>query len=213
MRIAVIGASGRTGAHVMEQGTDLGHRMRAVVRDPDKLSTVLDDDIEDASEVVEADVRDEAALLRALEDVDGVVFCVSTAGDPTGRILREGMRSCLAAMELVGVSRIVAVSASGHTSDGDDPFARFLAKPLLRRLLGRAFADMRAMEDLLRSSGADWTVIRPPRLTNWPERGYVERHDGNVRWKWMVSRADLAAAILDAMEDEAKVGVTISIAT
>ena len=74
MRIAVIGASGRTGAHVMEQGVDLGHRMRAVVRDPDKLSAVLDDDIEDSSEVVEADVRDEAALLHALEDVDGVVF-------------------------------------------------------------------------------------------------------------------------------------------
>src|SRR5512138_1538575 len=116
MRIAVIGASGRTGTHVMEQGVDLGHRMRAVVRDPDKLSAVLDDDIEDASEVVEADIRDEAALLHALEDVDGVVFCISTAGDATGRILRDGMRSCLVAMRLLGVSRIVAVSASGHTT-------------------------------------------------------------------------------------------------
>jgi uncharacterized protein YbjT (DUF2867 family) len=213
MRIAVIGASGRTGAHVMEQGVDLGHRMRAVVRDLDKLSAVLDDDIEDASEVVEADVRDEAALLHALEDVDGVVFCVSTAGDATGRILREGMSSCLAAMGLLGVSRIVAVSASGHTTDGDDPLTRFLAKPVLRRFLGRAFADMRAMEGLLRASDADWTIIRPPRLTNWPEGGYVERSDGNVRWKWMVSRADLAAAVLDAVEDDAKVGATISIAT
>jgi uncharacterized protein YbjT (DUF2867 family) len=173
---------------------------------------VLQPEVGEVVEVASADVRDTAALTTAFRGIGAVAYCLSSEGDPTGRVIRDGITSCLAAMEAAGVHRVVAVSASGLAVDGDDPLTRYLAKPILRRALRATFTDMRGMEQVLRASDAAWTVIRPPYLTNGRRKGYAERRDGNVRWRWMASRADLAAAVVDAVEDPTAVGATISIA-
>jgi hypothetical protein len=66
---------------------------------------------------------------------------------------------------------------------GDDPLSRYLIKPILRRALRESFADLRAAEDVVRSSELAWTILRPPRLTDKPATGRVRHaHDRNLRW-------------------------------
>jgi uncharacterized protein YbjT (DUF2867 family) len=69
------------------------------------------------------------------------------------------------------------------------------------------------MEDVLRHSGLDWTVVRPPRLTDGPlTRAYRTAYGRNLRRGLTVSRADVADCMLRALYDPGSVGQTICIA-
>ena len=48
---------------------------------------------------------------------------------------------------------------------------RHLLAPLTKAVLRKHYADLALMEDMLRESGLDWTVVRPPRLTDKPGTG------------------------------------------
>jgi uncharacterized protein YbjT (DUF2867 family) len=69
------------------------------------------------------------------------------------------------------------------------------------------------MEDLLWSSGLEWTIVRPPRLTNRPLTGrYRVAYGQNLRRGLFVSRADVAHFMLRALEDPASVHQAVGIA-
>ena len=69
------------------------------------------------------------------------------------------------------------------------------------------------MEAVVRASGVDWTLVRPPRLTDAAARGrYRSRRDGNVRWGFSISRTDLAQAVLDLLSDGSSPRQTVSVA-
>ena len=96
---------------------------------------------------------------------------------------------------------------------GDGPVGRIVAKPILCRLLRHTWADMWRMEHLVRAGKPDWTIVRPPMLTNGKRTGeYRTALDGNVRGGIRVSRADPADAILACLADPAFVHATVSIA-
>jgi NAD(P)H-binding len=88
------------------------------------------------------------------------------------------------AMRAAGNSRPVVISAAPVASDdhGTTLLYRLLVAPMLRALLGRGHADMATMEEATRSSGVDWTILRPPRLTNGLRTGtYRQARDANLR--------------------------------
>jgi putative NADH-flavin reductase len=60
------------------------------------------------------------------------------------------------------------------------------------------------MEDIVRRSDADWTIVRPPRLTNGSRTGrYRLETGGNVPRGFSLSRADLAGAVLGLIDEPA----------
>lgn len=206
MKIAVVGASGRTGRELVRAAAAAGHDVVAVVRDPARL-------VAPPGEVRVADASDVAALTDAFQDVDAVASCLGPVPGESAHVLRDGITSVLAAMDGAGVRRLVAISASGWLVDGDDPLSRYVAKPILKRALAEANADLEAMEQVIRVSTVDWTIMRPPRLQDRPGTGrYKSRRDGNVRWAWTIARPDLALAMLDALTDRTAVGQAISVA-
>jgi len=108
----------------------------------------------------------------------------------------------IAAVLAAGARRIVAVSAVPAAPDHDKTFLeRRLVHPLLYRFFGGSYDDMRRMESLLARSEAQWTVVRPPRLTNGPGTGTYRASSGRLRKASKISRADLAVALLDAARD------------
>lgn len=206
MKIAVVGASGRTGRELVHVAAAAGHEVVAVVRDPARLTA-------SPGEVRVADASDVAALTGAFDGVDAVASCLGPVPGESAHVLRDGITSVLAAMDGAGVRRLVAISASGWLVDGDDPLSRYVAKPILKRALAEANADLEAMEQVIRVSAVDWTIMRPPRLQDRPGTGrYKSRRDGNVRWAWTIARPDLALAMLDALTDRTAVGQAISVA-
>jgi putative NADH-flavin reductase len=208
MRITVFGATGGTGQQLLQQACAAGHEVTAVVRDSSRLTNA-----HPRLTVVTADVMDCAAIRPAIAGRDAVV---STVGSRERRapstVCADSAASIVQAMGAEGVRRLVVVSASGMFTDGDGPATRLIVKPILNRLLRHPFADMRDMEDVVRASGLEWTIVRPPMLTNGPHTGtYRSMIDRNVHGGIQISRADLADYILRCLAQHGPLNATASI--
>jgi putative NADH-flavin reductase len=209
MRITVFGATGGTGRHIVEQALGAGHEVTAVVRDPARLGVAAADGLT----VVTAQLDDRAAVGRAVEGADAVVDTLGASGTGPTTVRADAASVIITAMRDAGVRRLVVVSAAGAHTEGDGPFIRFVVKPVLGYILRHAFADMRAMEAIVRASGLDWTIVLPPQLTDGPRTGRVRRRvGGNVRGSYRIARADLAAAVLQAVTDDAVRSASLSVA-
>jgi putative NADH-flavin reductase len=209
MKLTVFGATGGTGRQVVDQALDAGHLVRAVVRDPTKL-----DVDRTALEVVVADVMDPGALVDAVRDRDAVISAIgSRAGRAPTTVCADSARSIVEAMHRAGSKRLVVVSGTGPFDEGQGPGMRYLLKPLAGLFLKHVFADMVAMEAVVRASGLDWTIVRPPRLTDKPFTGrYRTRYEADLPHNFTVSRADVAHLILKVCADDETPGATIYIA-
>lgn len=193
MRVAVIGASGRTGRVTAAHAIAAGDQVVSVVRTPARAPT--------GTAVAQAEARDVAALTAAISDVDAVVSCIGhAAGEEDPTLLRDGAAALTAAMDAAGVKRLVAVSAAAPYIAGDDPLSRFVAKPLLERMLKANNVDTRAMEEVVRASSTDWTLLRPSRLVAGESRSnYRRRLDQAVWWHYNTRFDTVGRAAVDAL--------------
>lgn len=209
MKLAILGATGGTGQHVVQQACAAGHDVTAVVRNPAKLADQAN------LTVIEADPMNPQALATALAGQDAIV---SAMGSRDGRapttVCTDSAAAIIAAMREHGTRRLVVVSNSGmHIDSWDGPMTRFVVKPLLGRILKHAYADMRRMEVLVQGSGLDWTIVRPPMLTNGRHTGEFRfAFNHNVRGGNRITRADLADQVLRCLTDDRTVRVNIAIA-
>jgi nucleoside-diphosphate-sugar epimerase len=125
-------------------------------------------------------------------------------------------RAILGALEATGVRRFAAVSAApvGPIPDDERFVGRRIAYPLVRRLLRKVYDDLEAMEAGIRRSGTEWTVVRPPRLTDKPLTArYRLAYGANVANGGFVSRADVAHAMLALLADPRSVRLPVGIAS
>lgn len=205
MKIAVLGASGRTGGLVVTEAGRRGHDVVSIVRRPGSGPAGVPERV--------ADGRDLEALTAALTGCDAAVFAIGPSGQSADHtVMRDSMPAVLAALRTASVDRLVVISASGPFSDGDDPFLRFVAKPIVRWLLREPFSDFVATEPLVRASDRDWTIVRPPQLKDGSARGRYRSRRGGLPFAIAIRRTDLAAAVLDLVVDDGAVGQTITVA-
>jgi putative NADH-flavin reductase len=210
MRLAVLGATGGIGNHLIAQALDTGHEVVAVVRDPARLRTDRTPGL--TVKIVES--LQPESLIDAFTGADAVVSALGPRGGGRQTVLEDGARGALAAMDKVRIRRYVVVSADGaYANSGDGPILRRVVKPILQRALRDAYADVDAMEQLVRASDVDWTIVRPTRLVDTSLTGrYRTAVDKSVRRGLKISRADVAHAILGVLGDEDAVGHVVSVA-
>jgi putative NADH-flavin reductase len=201
MRLALFGATGRTGAHLLEQALQAGHEVTAIVRNPDRLPSPAPAGLR----VVAADIMDPAAIAPGISGADAVVSAIAPPGGRApSTVGPDSARSIIQAMRAVGVRRLVAISGSMVDDAGDGPFFRYVAKPLIRRLLRGTYLDMRHAEAEIHESGLLWTILRAPYLTDRPARGrYRTAIDRNLPREFSLARADLATCTLAVINDTA----------
>jgi putative NADH-flavin reductase len=198
MKIAVIGAAGRTGRQVVGQALDRGHEVVAVARSPEKL-----DVSGDRLTVAAADVHDADALAAAVVGADAIV---TTFGAAAGRkpldVYSAGMTNVLAAMDGGGIRRLAVISASPAGPRAEQPVAlRLLVLPILDRLFDGAYADLRRMETVLaRRSDLEWACLRPPRLLDRPASGAYRLDRKPLPRSRSLTYPDLATALLDCAD-------------
>ncbi len=90
---------------------------------------------------------------------------------------------------------------------------RHLLSPLTKAALRTRYGDLALMEDLLRDSGLDWTIVRPPQLTNKPMTGtYRIAYGQNLRRGLRISRADVAHLMLRVLGQPETIRQTVGIA-
>jgi len=209
MKLTVFGATGGTGVEVVRQALAAGHQVAAVVRDPARLDVPEQPGLE----VVTADVFDPGALVPAISGRDAVVSALGPRDKGPSVICRDGTSAIMTAMRTAGAQRLVVVSNSGMHRDGDGWFTRLVVKPILVRVLREGYADMGEMERRVIDSGLDWTIVRPPKLTDKPHTGRIRSAtEGNVRGSFTISRADLADYVLRAAADPGMTRAAVSVA-
>jgi putative NADH-flavin reductase len=207
MKLAIIAATGGVGEQLLRQALGAGHDVTAVARNPAKLPAALRD-----ARIVEADLAapPPGVLEAAVAGTDAVLSGLGPASNSSAGIATRGTRAIAAAMHATGVKRLVVISAApvgtvpspGRPAPpkhdpGDGFFMRNLGARFARAAFGKVYADLAAMEDLLRDSDLDWTVIRPPYLTSKPLTMQYRTSTGqNVRGGWSVPRADVAHLML-----------------
>jgi putative NADH-flavin reductase len=211
MRIVVFGAAGSTGRELVEQALAAGHEVVAAVRRPEKVQPRA------GLTVVQADVADRAAVRAAVAGSDAVFSVVG--GKPTRQpvsLYSTAAGTIIDAMHEYGVKRLLVVS-SVILEPGWRPsnafFFNHVVDPLVNRVMVRTtHDDMRRMEELVRASGLDWTIVRPSGLfSNQAVTQYEvaeDQADG-----LFTAREDLAAAMLAQLSEETYVGRTMAVIT
>lgn len=200
MDVTVIAAAGRTGAHVVTQALARGHRVRALARHPEKLRSP-----ETSLSVAAVDVLDTEQLCDAVAGADALI---STLGVGASRaatdLYSRGAVSALAAMAASRIEKLAVISAAPAGPRDEQPLLqRRVAMPLLERIFGATYHDMRQMEEILRGSAADWISLRPPRLLDKPAIGTYRLSPEPLRAR-TITYPDLATALLDVIESDAQ---------
>ncbi len=196
--LLVLGATGPTGRHLVEQALASGQRVTACVRDPAKL------DLEHARlDIVQGDILDADSLAAAFGDkIDAVACTVGMFHKQPDTSLSDGTRNIVDQMNKLGISRIVVVSSLGAGDSRGQ--GNLLARAIQRFILREVLNDKTRQEQLLGKSGLDWTVFRPPQLTDDPAvRNDVVLWTGKPprgRMTWKVSRATVARYVLEALQ-------------
>jgi putative NADH-flavin reductase len=221
MRLTIVAATGGIGSQLLRLAVAAGHEVTAVVRDPRRLPDV-------PVRVVAEDLAapDPARLVSSLDGADAVLSGLGARSGAQAGVASRGTRALVQAAGGTGVRRIVVVSAASvgtvpspgrpnppRHNPGDGFFMRHLAAPLAKAAFRRHYADLALMEDILRDSDLDWTVIRPPRLLNGRlTRKYRTAYEHNVRAGMFISRADAAHHMLEVLNRPETVRRVIGIA-
>ena len=165
----------------LEQAVAAGHDVTAVVRNPQGLPST-------PARVVVADLAaaDPAALQPAVSGADAVLSGLGARTKANASIAWKGTQAITGAMQASGVRRILVVSAAPigtvpspsrphppKHDPGDGFFLRYLADPIVKRALREHYADLARMEEVLRDSGLDWTVLQAAEANRQASDGHL----------------------------------------
>lgn len=196
--VLVIGGTRGTGLLIARLLQQRGHRVRVLARDPSRARTFFDSSVE----VVRGDLTKPETLPPAVEGACHIIF---TAGCRSGYPVREPR---LKAVEYEGVlqtleaARQVAFTGRFLYMTSSGVLMQNLATRCLNLWKGNTLVWRRRVEDGLRASGLDYTVIRVGVLVNQRGREHlieVTQQPLPLAWRYRIARADVAEVFLAAL--------------
>ncbi|WP_194904718.1 NAD(P)-dependent oxidoreductase [Quadrisphaera sp. INWT6] len=208
-RLLVLGANGPTGRRLVHQALVRGHQVQALTRHPETFPLC-----DDRLQVIAGDATNPAVIDTAVAATDAVICTIGTAftRHPV-QVYSASARLLVQAMSGHGKRRLVVVTSGGvDTTHRPQGIAGRLSRSVLRNRIGKTvYDDMEAMEAVVWASDLDWTVVRPPGLTEEPGTDYAIAPE-RIQDPFM-SRDDLAAALLDQLQDHRYVRKVAAVAT
>jgi putative NADH-flavin reductase len=192
MRIAVFGAGGRTGRHIVRIALEREHEVVAFVRDPSEAPSDVD--------VVAGDARDAAAVERAVAGADAVISVLALMSADAEPEYSEATSTIVDAAGSSGVRRVVITANNDVLTD--------------REVTGEFAAharEHRRNRATLEASRVDWTILAAPWVTDDEPRGAYdaildERGPGK-----RTAPGDLALACVDALDRDGWIGHVVGI--
>lgn len=197
MNILVFGATGGSGRQIVNQALDAGYVVKAIIRNPPALNISHKNLF-----IIKGDVLKPESFIEAMQNTDVVFSALGSRDRKPTTIFSEGIQNVLTAMRIHSVKRIICISASGIETNPKLNFFFRLGTKVLQLILKNTFKDMLLMEELLKRSNANWTIVRPPRLTN----GRMKNRYRYAINEWLanctiISRADLVLFMLQHAND------------
>jgi putative NADH-flavin reductase len=200
MKLVVLGATGGTGIEIVRQAIAQGHSVTAFVRSPERLKPLAGQ-----LTVKQGDLLNSAALANAIQDHDAVLSGFGPrvpVAKEDAHLLSDFATVLTAAMQRTAVKRVVVISTAFLFKDALLPPAYLFG----RLLFPGVVADASAMERIFAASSLDWTLVRPPQLTEKPHTGkYRVRTAHLPPFGFKISRADVADCFLKTVADPASI--------
>ncbi len=196
MKLVILGATGGTGLEIVRQAIERGHSVTALVRSPERLKPFWD-----RVTIKRGDLLDSPQLEGAIKGQDAVLsaFGPRVPISKTDANLLERFAVALTeAMAHAGVSRVVVESVAFLFKDSIVPPTYVFGRLFFPGIV----ADASAMEQVFAGSQLDWTMVRPPQLTDNPYTGKYRVREGHLpRFGFKISRADVADFMVKSVEN------------
>ncbi len=205
LRILVIGGTSGIGLQTVKLALERGHSVTAMARRPERMTLT-----HDRLETVKGDILNGESVAAALAGHDAVVTAIGIG--PTRKpvsVFSQGTRNVLAAMQNLGVHRLISVTGIGAgNSRGHGGFLYDrIIQPLM---LKTAYEDKDREEALIKATDTNWTIVRP---------GFLNDDDSEMRYRVIsdldgitsgdIARADVAQFIVSALESRRYLGATV----
>lgn len=207
MKLIVLGATGGTGLEIVRQAVERGHTVTAFVRSPEKLKP-----FGDRITVKRGDLLNSAELETVIQGHDAVLSGFGPrqpASKADANLLRTFAVALTSAMAGARVTRVIVESVAFLFKDALLPPAYLFGRLFFSAIV----ADASAMEEVFEKSGLDWTIARPPQLTDKPYTGRYRVREGHLpTLGFKISRADVADFMVKAVENHSSIGRIVGLA-
>jgi putative NADH-flavin reductase len=206
MKLVVLGATGGTGLELVRQAIEHGHSVTAFVRSPDRLGP-----LRHRISVKQGNLLNPAELEQVIQGHDAVLSGFGPrvpVSKADAHLLEQFAAGLTIAMAHAGVKRVVVESVAFLFRDSIVPPAYLLG----RLLFPRTVADASAMERVFEKSDLDWTMVRPPELTDKPYTGKYRVREGHLpRFGFKIARADVADFMIQAVENRLSIRKVVGV--
>ncbi len=203
MKVVIFGASGKTGRLVVERALAEGHEVTVLVRDASKIQN-------GKVRVLTGDATKPSDVLNAVQGQDAVIESIGgTTPYKSTTLETSSITNIVNAMKSKGVKRLVVVSMMGlGQSNTQSPWwYRYL---LMKTFLRGSTRDKSNKEAVVKNSGLDYIIARPPILKDDPATGSTKVIGLGVTGH-AITRADLATFLVAQLksDDHLRKAVTV----
>ncbi|MEO0370331.1 MAG: NAD(P)-binding oxidoreductase [Pseudomonadota bacterium] len=205
--ILIMGATSGIGAKAVEDALSRGLLVRAFARSADGLAPREGLEPWKGDALVPEDVRGALQGVRAVVYALGIKERLAMLWEEE-TLFSQSTRVLIDAMEDIGPKRLVVVTGFGA---GRSRKAMSKLESIGHKaFLGRPYADKDRQEEIILQSELDWTIARPVILTNNAKSGKTSVLRDPSTWKnGLISRADTAAYLIDAVEQDLDIGADV----
>ena len=207
--LAVLGASGGIGFQTVKTALKYNHHVTAILRTPSKLTIVHPN-----LKIVKGNIMKPETLEEHLENKDAVISAIGKNSLKETTLYSMGNQNLLNVLGKINTDRVFFISASGlDVNPSFNLFTKLATKFVLQKILKNMFADLERMERIIKESDQNWTIIRPPSLTNKAFTGqYRFSINSFIKGGMKISRADLAYFIISNIKNESIYKKTVEVA-
>ena len=199
MKVIVFGATGGIGRLLVAGALELGHAVTAFVRNGQSLEP------RDGLRIVQGDIFDPQSVADAIDGHRAVFSALGARTLKAEPVLSRAMPLIINGMHFHMVDRIITVGAAGALYPAgkyQPPIVTVLFAIIRATVLRHPMADQQTQEHLLATTDLDYTIMRPPRLTDDPATGtYRVLPDALPSSSRQISRADVADFMLQQLVD------------
>jgi putative NADH-flavin reductase len=207
-KVLVIGASRGIGLETVRIALRAGHSVRALARSAASIP------IQNVGlDKVSGNALDSDTIRNALQDIEAVIQTLGVDVSPWAvfertTLFSQSTRILVDAMKAAGVKRLITVTGLG-AGDSRGHGGLLYDAVVFPLLLKRVYDDKDVQEWIVRSSGLDWTIVRPGLLKNSPATGRYRVLTAPGDWQFGASsRADVADFLVRQVDDGTLIGTT-----
>ena len=205
MKLAIFGATGKTGLELVKQALEKEYTVTAFVRTAARLTIV-----NERLNIVTGDVFDPETVTQAIDGQDAVLCVLGVGSDLKKTTVRTtGTINIISAMRANNVKRLIVVTAMGVGESWNT--LSMVNKFFFATMLKSSRTDHEAQETAVKNSGLDWTIIRPSGLTDTPRTGIYQVGENIPATTSKIARADVADLILKELEQNTHIGKALTI--